>query len=561
MVYDVVVRNGRLLDGTGMPWALRDLGIRNGRISKVGSLGRAQAALEIDAAGKYVAPGFIDIHTHSDVGLLVEPTAEAAVRQGVTTQVIGNCGDSPAPISEAYRELAVRRFTYYAKAAEWTWSTYAEYLGFLERQGVGINVAGLVGHGSVRLATMGFDERVPTKAELRQMRGYVDEAMRAGAFGMSTGLVYPPGCFAATNEIVELAKVVARRGGFYASHIRGERETILDAVNECIAVGERAGCPVQISHNAPKYGATVRAADVQKLWEAARARGVDVTADNDMHTDFGPALSHGLPQWTQKLPTDELLAMLRDPAKREQLKREVQEDKKPAAGYVGLLVHDRFDRIFLLRCPHDRSKEGMTVAALAETRGVDPWTAYFDAIIEERDEAVGLFDYIDIEEIKATLRHPLTMVCSDGWILPREQRTSPTAPYLPCTFGEYPGVLERFVVQEPVLRLEEAVWKMTGMPAAKLGLSDRGLLRPGSWADLVVLDLPRVRDRATNLWPHAYPFANYPHDFPEGIEWVLVNGQVAVREGQATGALGGKVLRHQGARGGRISGLITKPES
>ncbi len=252
MAYDLVVRNGRLLDGTGMPWARRDVGIRKGKIAKVGRLGRARADREIDAAGRYVAPGFIDIHTHSDVGLLVEPTAEAAVRQGVTTQVIGNCGDSPAPISETYRELAVRRFTYYARAADWSWSTYAEYLGFLEKQGMGVNVAGLVGHGSVRLATMGFDERAPTKAELRQMRGHIDEAMRAGAFGMSTGLVYPPGCFATTDEIVALAEVVARRGGFYASHIRGERESILDAVRECISVGERAGCPVQISHNAPK---------------------------------------------------------------------------------------------------------------------------------------------------------------------------------------------------------------------------------------------------------------------------------------------------------------------
>jgi N-acyl-D-aspartate/D-glutamate deacylase len=377
------------------------------------------------------------------------------------------------------------------------------------------------------------------------MKGSVDEAMRSGAFGMSTGLVYPPGCFAATEEIVELAKVVARHRGFYASHIRGERETIQAAVTECIAIGERAGCPVQISHNAPKYGATVPAVEVQKLWEAGRARGVEVTVDNDMHTDFGPNLSHGLPQWTQKLPTDELLAMLRDPAKREELKREIKEDTKPAAGYVGLLVHERFDRIFLLRCPHDKTKEGLTIAALAKKRGVDPWTAYFDAIVEEHDEAVGLFDYIDIEEVKATLRHPLVMICSDGWILAREQRTAELAPYVPCTFGEYPGVLERFVVKEPVLRLEEAIWKSTGMPAAKLGLADRGLVRPGFSADLVVFDLPRVRDRATNLWPHPYPFENYPHDFPEGIDWVLVNGEPAVQDGHPTGARSGRVLRHR----------------
>jgi N-acyl-D-aspartate/D-glutamate deacylase len=545
MPFDAMIRNGRVLDGTGAPWVLRDVGIRGDSIVRVGRLGRAKAKLIIDAAGKYVAPGFIDIHTHSDVGILVEPTCEAAVRQGVTTHVIGNCGDSPAPISEKYRELAVRRFAYYAQASEWTWSTYADYLGFVERRGVGINIAGLVGHGSVRLATMGFEARPPTKDELGRMKSYVGEAMRAGAFGMSTGLVYPPGCFAATEEVVELARVVARRGGLYASHIRGERETIVDAVRECIEIGERSGCPVQISHNCPKYGAWGKSREIWKLWEEARVRGVDVTVDNDSHTDFGPTLSHALPQWTQELTTEELVAMLGDPARREALRREVQEDKRPAAGYAGLLVHEAWDRVFLLRCPHDRGNEGLTIAQLAARRGVDPWTAFFDVIVEERDEAVGLFDYIDIEEIKATLRHPLVMICSDGWILPKEGRTSAAPPYVPCTYGEYPGILERFVVKEPVLRLEEAVHKMTGMPAAKLGLGDRGLLHVGFKADLVVFDLPRIRDRATNLWPHAAPFENYPHDFPEGIDWVLVNGQVAVEDGRTTDVRAGRVLRRR----------------
>jgi len=545
MPFDVLIRNGRVLDGSGTPWQRRDIGIRRGRIAQVGRLNRSKGEIVIDATGKYVAPGFIDIHTHSDIGILADPSCECAVRQGATTHVIGNCGDSPAPISDAYREVAVRRFTYYAKEGEWTWSTYDEYLGFVERQGVGINIAGLVGHGAVRLATMGFEERAPTRGEMRQMKAYVDEAMRAGAFGMSTGLVYPPGCFAATPEIVELAKVVARRGGFYASHIRGERETIVDAVKECIEIGERAGCPVQISHNNPKYGGWGKSHEIQALWEGARERGVDVTVDNDTHTDFGPTLSHALPQWTQKLATDELVSLLKDPQKREELKREILEDRRPAAGYVGLLKHGKWDRIFLLRCPQDPSKEGATIATLAEKRGVDPWTAFFDVIVEERDRAVGLFDYQDIEEIKRTLRHPLVMICSDGWVLPKEGPAVEPPPYVPCTYGEFPGVLERFVVKEHVLRLEEAVHKMTGMPAARLGLQDRGLVRRGFWADLVVFDLPRVRDRATNLWPHAHPFENYPHGYPEGIEWVLVNGQVTVRNGEPTRVLTGRVLRHR----------------
>src|SRR5438309_10111185 len=311
MAFDVIIRGGRVLDGTGSAWRVADIGIRGGKIARVGRLGRAKWERAIDASGTYVAPGFIDIHTHSDIGILVEPSAECAVRQGVTTHVIGNCGDSPAPISERYRELARRRFEYYAQARDWTWSTYGDYLDFMERQGIGINIAGLVGHGSVRLATMGFEERPPTRDELGAMKGHVDEAMRAGAFGMSTGLVYPPGCFAATDEIVELAIVVARHRGFYASHIRGERETIVDAVRECIEIGERAGCPVQISHNNPKNGGIGKAKELQASWEAAGDRGGDVLADNDAHTDFGPPLSHELPQWTQQLPVDELLAMRR----------------------------------------------------------------------------------------------------------------------------------------------------------------------------------------------------------------------------------------------------------
>jgi len=545
MAFDVLIRGGRVLDGTGSPARALDVGIRQGHIVRVGLLKGSQADRTIDATGLYVAPGFIDIHTHSDVGILVEPTAECAVRQGVTTHVVGNCGDSPAPIGEKYRELATRRFEYYAQARDWSWTTYQQYLDFVEGRGVGVNIAGLVGHGAIRTAVMGFDERAPDRGELRAMKSHVAEAMKAGAFGMSTGLVYPPGCFADTDEIVELAKIVARYSGFYASHIRGERETIVEAVKECIHIGERAGCAIQISHNNPKYGGIGKAPEIQALWETARKRGLDVLADNDAHTDFGPPLSHALPQWTQKLRTEDLVELVRDPAKRRALREEVQADRKPGAGYVGLLVHERFDRIWLLRCPLDPSKEGLTIADLAVRRGVDPWNVYFDVIVEERDRAVGLFDYMDLEEIKSTLRHPLVMICSDGWVAAKEERTSTSAPYQPCTFGEFPGILQRFVVEEPVLTLESAIYKMTGMPATRLGLKDRGLIRQGFAADVVVFDLPRIRDRATNLWPHKYPFENYPHDFPEGIDWVFVNGRLAVEDGRPTGSLSGRVLRHQ----------------
>jgi N-acyl-D-amino-acid deacylase len=509
----------------------------------VGRANGSQARTVVEADGRCLAPGWIDIHTHSDLGLLQDPTAECAVRQGSTTHVTGNCGVSGAPVDDRWRDLAARQLGDYGHPVELGWSTFGGYLDALDRQGVGVNVVPLVGHSTLRLATLGFEERPPTDDELERMRAHVEEAMRAGAFGMSTGLVYPPGCFGDTDEIVALAEIVGRHDGLYASHIRGERETIVDAVRECIAIGERSGCRTQISHNCPKFGGWEHQDEVVALWEDSRARGLDVTVDNDVHTDFGPMLRDALPQWTHDLPVDELVAGLGDRAWREALKREVLEDRRPAFGPAGLLVHEAFDRVFLLRCPGNRDLDGLTIAQVAERRGVDPWTAYFDLIVEERNQAQGLFDYISGEQIERMLRHPLVMISSDGWVMPRGIQAEEAPPYVPCSYAEYPGVIERYVVQREVLSLEEMVRKSTSMPAAKLGLADRGLVAEGFRADLVLFDLPRVRDRASDLWPHTPPFEHYPHGFPEGIDWVFVNGIAAVEQGQPAETLSGEVLR------------------
>jgi N-acyl-D-amino-acid deacylase len=542
---EIVITNGKILDGCGNPWFWGDLAIAQGRIVEVAPPGTLHGHRVIDVGGRYVAPGFIDIHTHSDLSILVNRRAESAVRQGVTTHVIGNCGMAPAPVSEAH--LADMR-QYWERISDqpevtWKWRTFGEYLQALQGGGLGINIAALAGHAALRIAVMGLRDRAPTLSELDQMKAFLAEAMESGAYGLSTGLVYPPGCFAGTEEIIDLCKVVARYHGLYTSHIRGERETILDAVAEAIRIGREAGVPVQISHNAPKFGAPCDATANLRLVEEARARGQDVTVDNDVHTDLAPALSGGLPQHIQDRPVAEIAALLQNPDTRRQIRDEIVSDKRPAFGPAGLLRHGQWHRITMLHAPQTPDAIGKTIEALARERGCDPFDVYFDLIVQNGYDAEAIFDYIDEANIRILLRHPAVMICSDGQVLAPYGFLNDPPPYSPCSYGEFPGVLERYVRDEPVLTLQEAIRKMTSFPAQRFGLMDRGVLRPGAWADVVVFDLERIHDRATNLYPHTYPFENYPHRYPEGIDYVLVNGAVVV-EGEHTGALPGQVLCH-----------------
>jgi N-acyl-D-amino-acid deacylase len=461
--------------------------------------------------------------------------------------VIGNCGMSPAPVDERHLAEMERQWGRIAEQPEatWEWRTFGQYLQVLERDGLAINLASLVGHGALRIATMGVEEREPTTEELGRMEQLHIEAMEAGAFGLSTGLVYPPGCYANTAEIVALCRVAARYGGLYASHIRGERETILEAVAEAIQIGREAGLPVQISHNAPKYGAPCDASANLKLVGEARAQGQDVTVDNDVHTDLGPSLTAGLPQTIQERPAAEIAALLGDPATRRRVRDEIVKDRRPAFGPAGLLKHGQWQRVTILQAARSPSAVGKTIEALARQWGQDPFDVYFDLIIENGHEAEAIFDYIDEANIRLLLQHPAVMISSDGQVLAPYGFLNDPPPYSPCSYGEFPGVLERYVRNEPVLRLEEAIRKMTSFPAQRLGLLDRGVLRPGAWADVVVFDLERIRDRATNLYPHTYPFENYPHRYPEGIDYVFVNGILVVEGEQHTGALPGRVLRRR----------------
>jgi N-acyl-D-amino-acid deacylase len=542
--YELVVANGRIVDGCGNPWYRGDVALRGGRIAAIGAPGSLKGRRTIDAANRFVTPGFVDPHTHSDVSILAFPRAESAVFQGVTTQVTGNCGMSPAPIVERFRDAVRSEWDYYWDTeVSWAWRTFGQYLAAIRGTGTAINIVPLVGHGTLRACAMGYAERAATRKEIDSMRRLLDESMRAGAHGLSTGLVYPPGCFADTDEIVALCEVVARYAGIYTSHIRGERETLMDAVGEAIEIGRRTGVPVEVSHNAPKWGAGEEARGNVNLMLAARHRGQDVTLDNDRHTELAPRLSRALPQTVIDLPHDALLALLADRGERERLREAAVMDVLPGPGYSGLLKHGRFERIFILYAPRQPGLRGRTVAQIAQDRGADPFDTFLDLIVEEDDRIVGIFEYIDEAEIRRLFAHPLVMVSSDGLVgPPAETLTDPTE-YWPCSYGEYAGILARYVRDEPVMTLEEAVRKMTSYPAQRFGLLDRGVLRPGLAADLLVFDLQRVRDRATNPWPHSFPFENIPHGNAEGFDLVMVNGTVVVEEDRHTAALPGFVLR------------------
>lgn len=535
--YDIVIMGGHVVDGTGNPWFKADIGILNGKIVKVGRIDGKSAEKVIDADKLFVTPGFIDIHTHSDVTLLVNPKADSKIRQGVTTDVVGNCGISAAPIKKERLELHKKYFEPYSEYVSWNWNTMKEYLKQLERNGISMNIAALVGHGTVRIAVMGFDDRAPTKDELDEMKALVEQSMVDGAFGMSTGLVYPPSCFASTEEIVELCKIVAKYGGIYSTHIRGERETFIEAVREAIYIGEKAGVPVQLSHNTPKYGAWGKLKESLGIVEEARERGIDITLDNDTQRDWHGSLISILPPRMHSLGIKEIINILKSPSEREKIKQEIIEDKIPGFGPVGLVKHGKWDKIILFSCKRNKDLIGKNFVKIGELRGETPFDAYLNILIEEKGEAEVIFkEYISEEDIKTLLKHPWVMISTDSEATASYGVLKDLSTYYPANYGEYPRILEKYVREKKLLRLEEAIRKMTSLPAQKLGLMDRGLIREGMWADIAIFDLKKIRDKATN---------RFPHEYPEGIEYVIINGKIVVEKGKYTGVLAGKVLKHK----------------
>lgn len=514
-----------MIDGTGFPCFRADVGIKGGRIAKVGKIDRSEARTVIDAEGLVVSPGFVDIHSHADFGLSLRPTADNLVLQGVTTVLVGNCGVSLAPISRGEKPLMEYLSPFIPPGFDVEWETFAEYLRYYEGLRPSINVAHLVGHSTVRMAVMGFDDRDPTPEELRMMASLVREAMEAGAFGMSTGLIYPPGAYASTEEIIELAGVVSPYDGLYATHMRSESFGLIRAVEEAITIGERANVRVQISHHKAagrsQWGLTEK---TLSMMEEARRRGIDVACDVYPYTaslTSGDAL---LPPWASEGGLSRLVDRLEDPQTRERIRKEIEgsrdwENIVASAGWENVVVAS-------VRSEENSHLVGRSLLEVARLTSKDSFDALCDLLIQEEGALEVLTFEMNEEDVLRVLAHPLSMVGSDSSVDIGRGRPHPR------DYGTYPRVL-RYAQERRVLRLEEAVRKMTSIPAERIGLHDRGLVREGMWADLVIFDPERVEDRATYQDPRQYP---------EGISYVIVNGKIVVEEGEHTGTRAGRVL-------------------
>ncbi len=505
--YGVLIAGGTVIDGSGGTPYRADVAISGDRIVRVSRspLERDSATRVIDATGRVVAPGFIDLHAHLDP-LLRLPGAESAVRQGVTTALGGPDGSSPWPL--------------------------APYLDSAQALGLGLNVAFLTGHNTIRRRVMGMADRAPTADELRRMREMVAQAMGDGAWGLSTGLKYLPGAYAKTDEVVALAQAAADSGGIYTSHLREEGLGLIDGVEEAIEIGRRAHIPVILTHHKvvgkPMWGASVR---TLALIDSARAAGIDVMADQYPYTATYTGIGVLVPAWAMADGDSAFARRLRDPALRDSIVK----------GIVFNILNDRgggdLSRVQLAKVQWQRELEGKTLADWARERGMQPTPEtgaelVIDAL--QRGGASAIYHVLDDADVERIMRYPHTMIASDGRLV----RPGEGHPH-PRWYGTFPRVLGRYVRERHVLTLEEAVHKMTGMPAKRLGLRDRGQLADGMYADVVVFDPAAVEDRAT--------FEN-PHQYPVGIDYVIVNGVAVVDGGKFTDARAGRVLRRSTAR-------------
>ena len=534
--FDLVIRNGRVIDGTGSPWYAADIGIRDGRIAAIGRLEGAAAKRTIDAAGKVVAPGFIDMLGQSDLTILVEPRLPSKIFQGITTEITGE-GGSVAPLSDAMVAADKVVFEHYGITIDWR--TFDQFFARLEKQGIGINLASYVGATQVRRMVLGDENRAPSAAELDRMRALVREAMEQGAVGLSTSLQYPPAPYATTEELIALAAEASRHGGVYATHMRSEGNAILEALDEAIRIGREARIPVEVWHlkvaGKHNWG---RMAEVVAKIEEARRSGVDIAADTYAYTAWFNSFSAFIPPWAHDGGTTKLLERLRDPATRARIRKDLETPSSEWDNEWQEIPGPEAVVLCSVHAPELRPLVGKTLAEAAKLRGQDPIDAIFDILIA--DEA---FTYVAVSgmsepDVSLALVQPWVSINNDSAGTSPEGLLGKEHPH-PRAYGTFPRILRKYVREEKKLSLEDAICKFTALPAQRMRLADRGVLKAGMWADVVIFDPETVRDLAT---------FEKPNQLSEGMDWVLVNGVPVIDGGKMTGALPGRVLRGPGRK-------------
>lgn len=532
--YDLLIRNGNIVDGSGKPAFNADLAIKGDRIVRIGDLARAKAARTIDARGLVVAPGFIDMLGQSETYLLIDPRAMSKVMMGVTTEITGE-GESIAPINERQikeQEGFLRRYNLTID-----WRTLDEYFKRLEKQGTGVNLGTFVGATQVREYVIGYEDRAPTKAELNQMKELVAQAMRDGALGLSTSLQYVPARFAKTEELIELAKVAKQFGGIYITHQRSEANTIDASLDEVFAIARQAQIPVEIWHLKTAYKKNWgRMAHVLERIKQARNSGLDVTADVYPYIAGSTSLAATLPPWALEGGTEKMLGRLRDPSIRARLKKEISAEQTEweniylgSVGPEGVLISAVVNREL-------ESLQGKRISEIVQQQKKDPLETVFDLLLADQGQTGAIYFMMSESDLRAAMQAPFVSFCTDSGARAADGPLAGSKSH-PRGWGTYPRILGRYVRDERLLSLETAIHKMTGAPAARVGLRDRGLLREGMFADVTIFNPRTVIDRAT--------FEN-PNQYPVGIEYVLINGKLSVDKGQHTKVLAGRVLRGPG---------------
>lgn len=532
--YDLLIRGGRVVDGSGRAAYTADVAIKDDRIVKIGNLAQATATRTIDARGLVVAPGFIDMLGQSETYVLIDPRANSKVMMGVTTEITGE-GESIAPINERQikeQEDFLRRFNLTID-----WRTLDEYFKRLDKQGSGVNLGTFVGATQVREYVIGYDDRVPTAGELDQMKKLVADAMRDGALGLSTSLQYVPARFAKTDELVELAKVAHQYGGIYATHQRSEANTIDASLDEVFEIAQKAQIPVEIWHLKTAYKKNWgRMAHVLARIKQARDRGLDITADIYPYIAGSTALSACLPPWALEGGTEKTLTRLRDPQTRERLKKEISAEQTEweniylgSGGPSGVLIGSVVNREL-------ESLQGKRVSEIAAEQKKDPLDVVFDMILADHGQTGAIYFMMSEADMRAAMQSPFVSFCTDSGARATDGPLAGSKSH-PRGWGSYPRILGRYVRDDKVLSLENAVHKMSGAPAARVGLRDRGLIKEGMFADVTIFDPAKVIDRAT---------FESPNQYPTGIDYVLVNGKISVDKGQRTSVLSGRVLRGPG---------------